>query len=82
MAYQFTDFKFDRQPALDITGKDDELASDSHHKYQVSSKTRLPKWIGSRSYWETEYSYATAESNYANYTFDRHQLKTGLRIIF
>jgi hypothetical protein len=82
MAYQYTDFKFDRQPELDITGKDDEFASDSHHKYQVSSKTRLPKWIGSRSYWEAEYSYTTAESNYANYTFDRHQLKTGLRIVF
>jgi hypothetical protein len=82
VSYSYKDFSFDREPTLDLNGNDDELGSDTKHEFQLASKTRLPNWVGKRSYWGGEYSYLTADANYPKYTFDRHQLKTSLRVVF
>ena len=82
LVYQYKDFAFDREPQLDNTGSDDEFGSDTKHEYQLKSKTRLPKWVGKRAYWDVNYTYLTAESNYSKYTYDRHTLETGLKVVF
>ena len=82
LAYSFKDFSYDREPLLDNTGLDEEFGSDSKHEFEIKSKTRLPKWVGKRAYWDARYSYLTADSNYTKYTYNRHILETGLKFTF
>lgn len=82
IAYKYKDFSYDREPQLDNTGNDEEFGSDTKHEYALKTKTRLPKWIGKRAYWDVNYSYLSANSNYSKYSYSRHILETGLKFVF
>jgi hypothetical protein len=82
LSYSYKDFSFDREPVLDINGNDDEFASDTKQEFGLKSKTRLPKVLGERAHWEIDYSYLSADSNYVKYTYDRHIIETGLKVVF
>jgi len=78
-SYQFSDFAYDRASNQGQAGTIDEYGANQKHQLKFNGKISLSAYLPMNAQWLMGYRFEQVTADKAQYSYERHQLETGLK---
>ncbi len=78
-SYQFSDFAYDRESNQGQPGSTDEYSANQKHQLKFNGKVSLNAYLPMNAQWLMGYRFEQVKADKAQYSYERHQLETGLK---
>ncbi len=78
-SYQFSDFAYDRDSNQSQTSTTDEYSANQKHQLKLNGKVNVSAYLPMNAQWLMGYRFEQINADKAQYSYQRHQLETGLK---
>lgn len=81
-SYQFSDYAYDRETIQDPSNPTDEYTANQKHQIKLNGKVNLKPYLSMNVHWLMAYRFEQVEADKVQYSYERHQVETGLKFEF
>ena len=78
-SYQFSDFAYERESNQAQAGSVDEYSANQKHQLRLNGKINLSAYLPMNAQWLMGYRFEQVKADKPQYSYERHQLETGLK---
>ncbi len=78
-SYQFSDYAYERDSNQSQTGTTDEYSANQKHQLKLNGRVNLGAFLPMNGQWLIGYRFEQVTADKAQYSYERHQLETGLK---